>query len=1469
MAIKGLLLFCFMALAAFLLSTEGADSSGDSAQLDRSSFPAGFVFGAASSSYQYEGAAFEDGRRPKKIADHSTGDTADNFYHYYKEDIDLMKEMGLDAFRFSISWSRLFPKGKLIGGVNTLGLKFYNSLIDEVLLNGLEPYVTLFHWDTPQALVDDYGGFLSPKIVDDYRDYVDFCFKTFGDRVKHWLTLNEPYEFSFYGYLVGSYAPGRCSKYIGNCTFGDSSTEPYAVGHHLILSHAAAVKLYREIYKASQKGQIGVTLSSKWFLPISQNVDNQKATQRALDFVLGWFLHPMTYGDYPQIMRSLVGNRLPKFTEMQSQILKNSYDFLGLNYYTSKYAANAVLSSSVELSVTTDCRAIISSAKNGVPIGAPTYLDWLYVYPKGIRALLLHVKEKYGNPSIIITENGVADNGTLPVKEALKDEGRITYHHDHLTYLLKAINAAVETAMAIKGLLLFCCFMALTALLFSTENADSSAHSAQLDRSSFPSGFVFGAASASYQYEGAAFEEGRGPSLWDTFTHQHPEKIADHSTGDTADDFYHRYKNDIVLMKEMGLDAFRFSISWPRLLPKGKISGGVNTLGVKFYNSLIDELLLDGLQPYVTLFHWDVPQPLVDEYGGFLSPKIVDDYRGYVDLCFKTFGDRVKHWLTLNEPYEFSFLGYATGVYAPGRCSKYIGNCTFGDSSTEPYRVGHHLMLSHTVAVKLYRETYKASQKGQIGITLSSKWFVPISQNVENQKAAQRALDFVLGWFLHPVTYGDYPQIMRSLVGNRLPKFTTMQSQMLKNSYDFLGINYYTSNYAANAVFSNNMEQSATTDFRAIISTMKNGVPIGPPTCLDWLYVYPKGIRALLLHIKEKYGNPSIIITENGVAEANNSTLSVKEALKDKLRISYHHDHLTYLLEAMKKGVDVKGYFAWSFSDDFEWADGFTARFGIIYVDYKAGLKRYPKDSALWWHGEMGSQNRAMAFRVLLFCLLVVVHSLPHCHAAKPSHHSDPFNRTSFPASFIFGASTASFQIEGAAAEGGRGPSIWDTFTKKYPEKISDGSNGDVAVDFYHRYKEDIQLLKKFGMDALRFSISWSRILPRGKISGGINQEGVKFYNNVINELISNGLKPFVTLFHWDLPQTLEDEYGGFLHPNIVNDYMEYADFCFKEFGDRVKHWTTMNEPVTFSMYGYAYGTYAPGRCSSYMGNCSAGNSATEPYIVTHHILLAHAAAVQLYRQKYQKTQKGEIGMSLITAWMVPKTPTIAGLKASRRALDFMLGWFLHPMTYGDYPPSMRAIVGHRLPKFSEAQSKMLKGSIDFIGINYYTSVYTSYSLSVNGVNLSYTTDNHVDLTMEKNGVPIGQPTALSWLFLYPRGIGDLMLYITKYYKSPAIYITENGMADLNNSTLPVKEAIKDNLRISSINGHLWHLQKAIKAGANVKGYFTWSFLDDFEWDSGFTMRFGLFYIDYKDGLKRYPKHSAFWLKKFLQKPSH
>ncbi|XP_058073483.1 beta-glucosidase 12-like isoform X1 [Magnolia sinica] len=501
-----------------------------------------------------------------------------------------------------------------------------------------------------------------------------------------------------------------------------------------------------------------------------------------------------------------------------------------------------------------------------------------------------------------------------------------------------------------------------------------------------------------------------------------------------------------------------------------------------------------------------------------------------------------------------------------------------------------------------------------------------------------------------------------------------------------------------------------------------------------------------------------------------------------------------------------------------------------------------------------------------LFLLLLLLGSLSRVGGAPTREDRPPINRSSFPPGFLFGTASSSYQYEGAADEDGKGISIWDTYTRAHPDKIKDRSNGDIAVDSYHRYKEDVKIMKEMGMDAYRFSISWTRILPHGRLSGGVNEEGIKYYNNLINELLSNGIRPFVTLFHWDFPQSLEDEYGGFLSSKVVADFQEYADICFREFGDRVKQWITLNEPWMYSVGGYARGTEAPGRCSYWeMGNCSVGNSGTEPYIVGHHQLLAHAATVRHYRDKYQESQKGIIGIVNMAHWCIPLSTSESDYNAAQRAMDFVVGWFMDPLTNGEYPPSMRSYVDNRLPKFTKEQSDMLRGSFDFIGLNYYTSRYTAYVPHSNATRVSYTSDSHVNLTVERNGIPIGTQAASPWLYVYPPGIRDMLVYVKKRYNKPIIYITENGIDELNNSSLSLEEALQDEARIDYYHHHLLFLQNAIRDGVDVRGFFAWSLLDNFEWAEGYTVRFGLIYVDYKDGLKRYPKQSALWFQQFLR----
>ncbi|CAA2982311.1 beta-glucosidase-like [Olea europaea subsp. europaea] len=492
----------------------------------------------------------------------------------------------------------------------------------------------------------------------------------------------------------------------------------------------------------------------------------------------------------------------------------------------------------------------------------------------------------------------------------------------------------------------------------------------KMKRSDFPEDFTFGAGTSSFQIEGAWNVGGKTKSIWDVFSMTKPGNIADGSNGCVAADQYNMFRDDVALIKKVGLDSYKFSISWSRILPGGRLSTGVSREGVRYYSDLIDALLAAGIQPSITLFHWDVPQCLEDEYGGFLSRKIVKDFSEYAEVCFWEFGDRVKNWYTTNEAWSFSVQGYATGLFAPGRGrpqeaitekerqkrtrlqrSVNLPNCIIdaGNPGTEPYIVGHNLILSHAHAVDIYRRKFQESQGGRIGMINCTFWYEPLTDSEEDRAAAARELDFVLGWFVEPLVTGEYPESMINNVGERLPKFTPEEENLVKGSYDYLGINYYTTNYISNDTTTPTTD-SYLTDARTIASIERNGVPIGAKAGSDWLYVVPWGIYKLLLEIKNRYNEPIIYITENGMDDVNNRALNVAQSLSDKMRIDYHNDHLYYIKQAIKQGVNVRGYYLWSMFDNFEWISGYTSRFGIIYVDFDDGVtSRYPKDSAIWW----------------------------------------------------------------------------------------------------------------------------------------------------------------------------------------------------------------------------------------------------------------------------------------------------------------------------------------------------------------------------------------------------------------------------------------------------------------------------------------------------------------------------------------
>jgi len=432
--------------------------------------------------------------------------------------------------------------------------------------------------------------------------------------------------------------------------------------------------------------------------------------------------------------------------------------------------------------------------------------------------------------------------------------------------------------------------------------------------------FVWGAATAAYQIEGATREDGRGESIWDSFAAR-PGRIADGSSGEPADDHYHRTRDDVALMRELGLQAYRFSVAWPRVQPEGR--GAPNRLGLDFYDRLVDRLLENGIRPFGALYHWDLPRAIQDR-GGWAERDTVERFAEFADIVSYRLGDRVRDWITHNEPWVVAHLGHVTGEHAPGL------------TRPDLYpRVAHHLLLSHGAAVPIVRGNVRGpGRPAQVGITLNLSPIEPASAHDEDERAAIIRDGELNRWYLDALFRGRYPADMLE----RLPllEIETGEMERIATPIDFLGVNYYT---------------------RQVVKmgpgeTPRDARPAGGSTASDGEYtemgweVYPRGLYDLLTRLKRDYDPPALYITENGAAFIDE--VGPDGAAPDARRVAYLQGHIEEALRARAEGVPLRGYFVWSLLDNWEWAHGYTKRFGIVHVDY-ATQTRTIKESGYWY----------------------------------------------------------------------------------------------------------------------------------------------------------------------------------------------------------------------------------------------------------------------------------------------------------------------------------------------------------------------------------------------------------------------------------------------------------------------------------------------------------------------------------------
>ncbi|XP_076024427.1 klotho isoform X2 [Genypterus blacodes] len=819
-------------------------------------FPRDFVWAVGTAAYQVEGAFDKDGkglsvwdtftRGGNRMA---TGDVGSDSYHNILADIRAIKQLEVSHYRFSLSWSRIFPNGTR-GSYNEVGTRYYRALIRSLKEIRVQPVVTLYHWDLPEHLQQSLGGWSNPDLVEIFRDYADFCFQAFGDDVKFWITIDNPFVVARHGYGTGVVAPG----------IKNDPDLPFRVGHNLLKAHAAAWHLYDRVYRPRQQGRLSMALASHWIKPSRTRRESLWDCQCSLDHVLGWFARPLfTDGDYPPCMKERLGPRLPSFTPEEREQVRGTADFFALSH-------GAALS--------------FHLINDSLKFGQLEDLD--------LRMLLYWVNAEYDKPPIFVVQSGWYVLGNTKTE----DPKHMYYLKTFIAEALKSIvidgvNVIGYTAWSLidgfewhreYGIRRGLYYVDFNTPEMKREPKTSATFYRNLIQRNgfpelpenrpaqgvFPCDFAWGVSANSIQVETTP-SQFADPSvyLWNISNNGELMRLEGVSAPpirrNTHCADYATIRQQVDEIRQVGVNHFHFSLNWSSLVPTGNVAQPNATL-LGYYRCFTRQLLQARVTPVVTLWHHtrqrsSLPAPLDNKWLNRETPQAFADY---ARLCYRELGAHVKLWITLNEP----------------------------NDEMVSYQDAHQMLRAHALAWHAYDREFRHTQGGQVSLALHMDWVEPaFSFSREDVEPAKRVLDFRIGWFAEPIFgSGDYPLGMRSwlrqLNSIGLPAFNDEDRRLVRGTYDFFALSHFSTKLVTHA-----KEDSYTYTAMLEVQHMIDTTWILSPRP-----VVPWGLRKALNWVKEHYGDVPVYVMANGVQED-------PARFKDSLRVYYLYN---YINEALK-----------------------------------------------------------------------------------------------------------------------------------------------------------------------------------------------------------------------------------------------------------------------------------------------------------------------------------------------------------------------------------------------------------------------------------------------------------------------------------------------------------------------------------------------------------------------------------------